>query len=167
MHRRVVAIALVAATAGAASADQSWRQPGPPWFGSGEGRKLYDVAASLKLGCPADDTAAKRQQLAQATATLSAAQDAKVRETMVQFAKDTQTWFDTYAAGVPSAGTWPELVRRRVVGRQHLCRLHAAPLQEAMLWTEQFRQHWEARFQALDSLLDEMKSAEKPRSRRR
>jgi hypothetical protein len=59
------------------------------------------------------------------------------------------------------------LVRRRVVGRQHLCRLHAAPLREAMLWTEQFRQHWEARFQALDSLLDEMKAAEQPRPRRR
>jgi DNA-binding transcriptional ArsR family regulator len=59
------------------------------------------------------------------------------------------------------------LVRRRVVGREHLCRLHAQPLQEATLWTEQFRQYWEARFQALDSLLEEMKSPEQPRSRRR
>jgi hypothetical protein len=50
------------------------------------------------------------------------------------------------------------LVRRRVVGREHLCRLSAAPLRDAMLWTEQFRQHWEARFEALDTLLDEMKS---------
>lgn len=53
-----------------------------------------------------------------------------------------------------------KLVRRRVSGRQHLCRLSAAPLKEALLWTEQFRQNWEARFEALDSLLDEMKSAE-------
>jgi len=60
-----------------------------------------------------------------------------------------------------------KLIRRRVVGRQHLCRLHAAPLKDAMLWTEQFRRNWEARFQALDSLLDEMKSEEKSRSRRR
>ncbi len=52
------------------------------------------------------------------------------------------------------------LVRRRIVGRQHLCRLHAAPLKEAMLWTEQFRRHWEARFEALDSLLEQMKSDE-------
>src|SRR5215208_5834538 len=51
-----------------------------------------------------------------------------------------------------------KLVRRRVAGRQHFCRLEAAPLKEAALWTESFRQHWEARFQALDSLLDEMKS---------
>jgi DNA-binding transcriptional ArsR family regulator len=59
------------------------------------------------------------------------------------------------------------LVRRRVDGRQHLCRLEAAPLKEAMEWTEQFRRNWEARFQALDSLLDEMKSEERTRSRRR
>lgn len=51
-----------------------------------------------------------------------------------------------------------KLVRRRVSGREHLCRLHAAPLKEATVWTEQFRQHWEARFEALDLLLDEMKA---------
>lgn len=60
-----------------------------------------------------------------------------------------------------------KLVRRRIDGRQHVCRLHAAPLKEAMLWTEQFRRHWEARFEALDSLLDEMKSEERARDRRR
>ena len=60
-----------------------------------------------------------------------------------------------------------KLVRRRIAGRQHLCRLNAAPLKEATLWTEQFRRNWEARFEALDSLLDEMKSEEQTRSRRR
>lgn len=59
------------------------------------------------------------------------------------------------------------LVRRRVAGRQHLCRLSATPLQDATLWTEQFRSHWEARFQALDALLVEMQSAEPSRPRRR
>ena len=29
-----------------------------------------------------------------------------------------------------------------------------------MLWAEQFRRHWEARFDALDALLDEMQSGE-------
>jgi DNA-binding transcriptional ArsR family regulator len=52
------------------------------------------------------------------------------------------------------------LVRRRVVGREHLCRLSAAPLRDATLWTEQFRQQWETRFEALDTLLGEMKSEE-------
>jgi DNA-binding transcriptional ArsR family regulator len=59
------------------------------------------------------------------------------------------------------------LVRRRVVGREHLCRLHAAPLKEATLWTEQFRRNWEARLEVLDTLLEEMKSEERTRSRRR
>jgi DNA-binding transcriptional ArsR family regulator len=59
------------------------------------------------------------------------------------------------------------LVRRRVVGRQHLCRLRAAPLKEATLWTEQFRRNWEASFKALDSLLDEMKSEERQHPPRR
>jgi DNA-binding transcriptional ArsR family regulator len=59
-----------------------------------------------------------------------------------------------------------KLVRRRVAGRQHFCRLEAAPLKEATLWTESFRQHWEARFVALDSLLDDMKSEEQAPSRR-
>lgn len=57
------------------------------------------------------------------------------------------------------------LVRRRIAGRQHLCRLEAEPLKEAMLWTEQFRAHWEAQFQALDGLLDEMKTQERSRAR--
>jgi DNA-binding transcriptional ArsR family regulator len=56
------------------------------------------------------------------------------------------------------------LVRRRVSGRQHLCRLRAEPLKDAMEWTEQFRRNWEARFEALDSLLDEMTKEEQARS---
>ncbi len=57
------------------------------------------------------------------------------------------------------------LVRRRVHGREHMCRLRAAPLKDAMAWTEQFRQHWEARFAAIDEVLEEMKSEEASRSR--
>jgi DNA-binding transcriptional ArsR family regulator len=60
-----------------------------------------------------------------------------------------------------------KLVRRRIVGREHLCRLQAEPLKEAMQWTESFREHWEVRFAALDSVLDEMVLEEQTRSRRR
>ena len=59
-----------------------------------------------------------------------------------------------------------KLVRRRVDGRQHFCRLEAAPLKEATQWTASFRKHWEARFEALDSLLEDMKSEEQSRPRR-
>lgn len=53
-----------------------------------------------------------------------------------------------------------KLVRRRVIGRSHMCRLNAAPLKDAAEWTEGFRQEWEKRFQRLDRLLDELKSVE-------
>ena len=50
------------------------------------------------------------------------------------------------------------LVRRRVVGRTHLCRIEAKPLGDVSGWLEGYRQFWEGSFQRLDSLLDELKS---------
>ena len=60
-----------------------------------------------------------------------------------------------------------KLVRRRVSGRQHLCRLHADPLKEIALWTEQFREQWEQRFQALDELLGQMERDDNRKDRHR
>ncbi|MGH7242983.1 MAG: ArsR/SmtB family transcription factor [Phycisphaerales bacterium] len=57
-----------------------------------------------------------------------------------------------------------KLVRRRVAGRTHLCRLQAQPLREIAEWTEGYRQHWEIAFNALDDLLDEMKANQKTQS---
>ena len=59
------------------------------------------------------------------------------------------------------------LVQRRVEGRQHLCRLRAAPLRDATRWTEQFRAHWEGRFRALDALLVELKAESRGVAKRR
>lgn len=53
------------------------------------------------------------------------------------------------------------LVRRRVVGRTHLCRIEAKPLAEADEWLESYRKNWEENFQRLDLLLEEMKAVEK------
>ena len=39
-------------------------------------------------------------------------------------------------------------------------RLDAAPLAEATMWLERYRQFWEARYQQLDALLDELKKHE-------
>jgi len=50
------------------------------------------------------------------------------------------------------------LVRRRVVGRMHLCRIEAKPLAEADEWLEGYRQIWEGNFERLDDLLDELKT---------
>src|SRR5688572_26356909 len=53
-----------------------------------------------------------------------------------------------------------KLVKRRISGRSHMCRLNAAPLKDAHEWTAGYREKWEAAFQALDTLLGEMKEQE-------
>jgi DNA-binding transcriptional ArsR family regulator len=54
------------------------------------------------------------------------------------------------------------LVRRRVVGRTHLCNIEGQPLAQANQWLENYRKIWEANFQRLDDVLNELKAAEKP-----
>ncbi len=54
------------------------------------------------------------------------------------------------------------LVRRRIDGRSHMCRLNAQPLKEIAEWTEGYRQFWEERFVALDGLLAAMQQKEAP-----
>lgn len=56
------------------------------------------------------------------------------------------------------------LVRRRVVGRTHLCRIEAKPLAEANRWLEEYRRIWEGNFERLDVLLEELKLQEAKRA---
>jgi DNA-binding transcriptional ArsR family regulator len=49
------------------------------------------------------------------------------------------------------------LVRRRVVGRTHICRIEGKSLERASNWLEEYRRVWEANFERLDDLLEEMK----------
>jgi len=44
-------------------------------------------------------------------------------------------------------------------------KLEAKPLAEATEWLERYREFWEAAYQRLDALLDEMKATEKKRGR--
>jgi DNA-binding transcriptional ArsR family regulator len=46
-----------------------------------------------------------------------------------------------------------KLVRRRVVGRTHICRIEAKPLAEAEGWLEDYRRLWEGNFRRLDAVL--------------
>lgn len=55
------------------------------------------------------------------------------------------------------------LVRRRVVGRTHICRLEGKRLAETEQWLEDFRRVWERNFLRLDALLDQMKAEERDR----
>lgn len=52
------------------------------------------------------------------------------------------------------------LVSRGRDAQRRPCRLEAAPLAEANAWLERYRELWETRFDALDTLLAEMKAAE-------
>ncbi len=62
------------------------------------------------------------------------------------------------------------LVKRRVVGRVHLCRVEGGALEEANEWLAAYRETWEQNFSRLDALLEEMQgieAAKKPRRSRR
>jgi DNA-binding transcriptional ArsR family regulator len=48
------------------------------------------------------------------------------------------------------------LVRRRIVGRTHLCRIEPTPLADADRWLESYREVWERNYLRLDALLDQL-----------
>lgn len=47
------------------------------------------------------------------------------------------------------------------------CRIEAGPLKEVAEWTDRYRHIWEARFNRLESYLQQMKAKEKPHARRK
>jgi DNA-binding transcriptional ArsR family regulator len=53
------------------------------------------------------------------------------------------------------------LVTTEKVGRVRNCRIGPCRLEEETAWLERFRQIWDARFAALDQVVDELKRKEK------
>ena len=53
------------------------------------------------------------------------------------------------------------LVTTRKVGRVRTCRLGRSRLEEEQAWIERYRQLWAARFDELDSIVEELKQQEK------
>jgi DNA-binding transcriptional ArsR family regulator len=53
------------------------------------------------------------------------------------------------------------LVTTEKVGRVRTCKLGLRRLEEEMAWIESYRQLWDARFDALDQIVDELKRKEK------
>lgn len=49
------------------------------------------------------------------------------------------------------------LLRRKVVGREHLLSLNAEPLAQASAWIEHYRGFWESRLAALDAFVTRSK----------
>ena len=54
------------------------------------------------------------------------------------------------------------LVTTEKVGRVRTCRLGRSRLEEEAAWIERYRQLWDARFNALDELVEELKKEELP-----
>ncbi|SAK85846.1 ArsR family transcriptional regulator [Caballeronia pedi] len=54
-----------------------------------------------------------------------------------------------------------ELVATEKVGRVRTCRLGSRRLEEELAWIENYRQMWAARFDALDTVIEELKRKEK------
>src|SRR4029079_3836099 len=59
------------------------------------------------------------------------------------------------------------LVSRGRDAQKRPCRLEAQRLAQATEWLENYRKLWEAQFQRLDHLLEEMKASEKARPKRK
>src|SRR5678816_2017354 len=49
------------------------------------------------------------------------------------------------------------LLRRSIVGREHVLTLNAGPLAEAQAWIEKYRRFWEGRLAALDAFVTSKK----------
>jgi len=58
------------------------------------------------------------------------------------------------------------LVTTEKVGRVRTCRLGRHRLEQEAAWIERYRQLWEARFDDLDSVIDELKRKEKVNGRK-
>ena len=59
-----------------------------------------------------------------------------------------------------------ELVTTQKVGRVRSCRLGPRRLDEEAAWIEDYRQLWAARFDALDTVIEELKRKEKRNGRK-
>lgn len=57
------------------------------------------------------------------------------------------------------------LVTTEKVGRVRTCRIGPCRLEEEMAWIARYRQVWDARFEALDGVIHELKRQEKARGR--
>jgi len=59
------------------------------------------------------------------------------------------------------------LVTTEKIGRIRTCRIGPHRLEKEMAWIARYRQIWDARFEALDGVIDELKRQEKARGRKK
>jgi DNA-binding transcriptional ArsR family regulator len=56
---------------------------------------------------------------------------------------------------------WEEIATTEKVGRVRTCKLGLRRLEEEVAWIERYRQLWDARFDELDTVVEELKRKEK------
>lgn len=81
--------------------------------------------------------------------------DASITELAARF-QMTLTGMKKHVGVLEQAG----LVTTVKVGRVRTCRLGERRLEEEMAWLEKYRRRWEARFDALDQVVEELKRKE-------
>ena len=90
-----------------------------------------------------------------------ASSDASITELAEMF-RMTLTGIKKHVSVLEQAG----LVVTEKVGRVRVCRLGPRRLEEEAAWIERYRQLWDARFEALDKVVDELKRQERADGRR-
>lgn len=88
--------------------------------------------------------------------------DASITELAGRF-QMTLTGMKKHVAILEQAG----LVITEKVGRVRICRLGSGGLDDEAAWIQRRRDAWEARFDALDKVIEELKQKEKPHGRKR
>lgn len=89
-------------------------------------------------------------------------EDASITDLAEKF-RMTLTGMKKHVSVLEQAG----LVTTEKVGRVRTCRLGRRRLEEELAWIERYRQLWDARFSALDDLIEELKRKEKSDGRKR
>jgi DNA-binding transcriptional ArsR family regulator len=87
--------------------------------------------------------------------------DASITELAQRF-EMTLTGMKKHVGVLEKAG----LVTTQKVGRVRTCRLGSSRLEQEAAWIERYRQLWEARFGALDQIVEELKQEEAKNGRK-
>jgi DNA-binding transcriptional ArsR family regulator len=87
--------------------------------------------------------------------------DASITDLAVKF-RMTLTGMKKHVGVLEQAG----LVTTEKVGRVRTCKLGARRLEEETAWLESYRQRWDARFDELEKVVEELKQKEKIDGRR-
>ncbi|HET9933790.1 MAG TPA: metalloregulator ArsR/SmtB family transcription factor [Polyangiaceae bacterium] len=88
--------------------------------------------------------------------------DASISDLAEKF-KMTLTGMKKHVGVLEQAG----LVSTEKIGRVRTCRLGPRRLEEEAAWIERYRQLWAARFDELDTVVDELKQKEKSNARKK